>query len=104
MAKNKRKTEMRATRVETQDVPVTTHEPPVEERKPNPRLFWPKSKPLPGPLLKVSRGPRPCPSCRRLRLDDLSQAVVCTSSARDVAWFRCKACGHRFPVTVKEIS
>jgi len=65
------------------------------------RCYWPKGKPLPDSFIKVKRDPVPCPRCRRIRLDDSSQATACTSSGEAVAWFRCKSCGHRFKMSVR---
>lgn len=65
------------------------------------RCYWPKGKPLPDSFVKVRRDPVPCPKCRRIRLDDGSQATACMSSGDIVAWFRCKSCGHRFKMSVE---
>ena len=45
----------------------------------------------------------PCAKCRRVMLDDTSQAVACMSSGADVVWLRCKACGHRRQMAVKRV-
>lgn len=74
-----------------------------DDTPPPDRYKWPKGKPLPTHHIKASREPTPCPKCLRIRFDNLGQAVVCTSSGRDVAWFRCKACGHPWPLPVKQV-
>ena len=73
-----------------------------EQRAIERRCFWPKSQPLPDAFVKVKRDPVPCPKCRRIRMDDSGYATVCTTSGDTVAWFRCKSCGHRFKLPVKE--
>jgi len=82
--------------VEVQPSPVETH---VEQ---NGRFHWPANKPFPEFYVKLRREPVPCPRCRRVRLYDLSQAAVCTSSGK-TAWFRCRQCGYRWEMPVKEI-
>lgn len=84
---------------------VTYHEPPVthqeaavETRTP-PGLFYPKGKALPGTYIKRRV---PCPNCRRLLLDDRGQAVVTQSIQGDLAYLRCRACGHRWKLPVEE--
>jgi len=69
----------------------------------DPRFCWPKSKKLPQFVVKARRRPQPCPRCRRLRLDDGGQAVICTSSRQDIAWFRCQNCRHRWSLPVKRV-
>lgn len=61
--------------------------------------FWPKGQPTPTSYIR--RQPIPCPRCLRLRLDDGSQSVSCTSTGQDVAFFRCKACEHRWKLAVR---
>lgn len=65
--------------------------------------YWPEDKPLPKEI--VQQGVLPCPECRRTRLDDLSQAVVCTSAPpkQKVKYFRCKDCGHQWKLPVKKV-
>lgn len=65
--------------------------------------FWPDDKPLPKEV--VQQGVLPCPKCRRTRLDDLSQAVVCTVTLprQRIKHFRCKACGERWKLPVKKV-
>lgn len=75
------------------DVPPTPH-----NHRPK---FWPKDQPTPNSYIKARRQPIPCPRCLRLLLDDGGQAISCTSSGRDVAFFRCRACGHRWKLAVK---
>ena len=49
----------------------------------------------------------PCPKCRRKQLPDGGQAVVATGikngigSERDMAYLRCKSCGHRWSLVVE---
>ena len=45
----------------------------------------------------------PCPNCRRVRLDNLGQAVICTHAGDTLAFFRCKACDHRFQMPVRTV-
>ena len=82
--------------IETQAPPVTIQRPPVER-------FWPKGTAMPTVYLKMRRQPPPCPNCRRVRTDVGGQAAVCKSSGADVAWFRCKCCGHCWPLAVREV-
>jgi len=64
---------------------------------------WPKDKPLPTHKVTHRREPMPCPKCRRIRLDDGGQATVATTTEKLIAWFRCRACGHRFCMPIKEL-
>jgi len=87
-----------------QEPPVEHQEPPVSERgndKADPRFFWPKGKKM--PEYYVRRRPLPCPKCRRVRTYDLAQVALCTHSGKDTAWFRCRACGHRWEMPVKSV-
>ena len=86
--------------IKIQEPPVDTQDVRLSARD---LKFWPKKKKLPGFKLKVERRPMPCPKCRRIRLDDLSQAAVCTSSGAALVWFRCKACGHKWCLPVKVV-
>ena len=61
---------------------------------------WPKGEPLPTHYQKPK--PIPCRKCRAVRLDTLSRAVAMTSTKKSVAYFRCRLCGHRFSMAVKE--
>jgi len=96
----------------TGGTPCWQHSVPVETRVPEVRTqdkptslrgltHWPDGLSFPGAYRKPH--PLPCPSCRRLRLDDMAQAVICVNSGLDdgdVAYFRCKACSHRFKLPV----
>lgn len=73
---------------------------PVVEKQ-RPRIYWPEDKPMPDYYGK--RRLLPCPACRRVLLDNLSQAVVCRSLRTDVAHLRCKACGHTWKLAVTEL-
>jgi len=71
------------------------------------RYRWPKGEAMPKHYLKRRLLPCRNPECRRVRFDSGAQAVVCTSSPRvvdgvAVASFRCKVCGHRFQMPVRE--
>jgi hypothetical protein len=92
--------------------PETTHQEPIPpiykdaivQPRESDRIFWPKDKPL--PKYKV-RQQMPCRFCRRVLLDNLSQAVVGMGvhTARDGekrAYFHCKACDRNFSLPVKE--
>jgi hypothetical protein len=61
--------------------------------------YWPDGRPLPRVYIRQRI---PCTQCRRLHLDDLSQAVVVKSQSPDggIAYFRCRGCGHRFKLAV----
>jgi len=65
--------------------------------------FWPKDRPLPTEHVKVRRQAQPCPSCRRVYLPDGSHAACCMSSPGGKAYFRCQACGHRWPLPVRVV-
>lgn len=56
--------------------------------------FWPEDKPMPETYDR--RRPPPCPACRRVRLDDLGQAVARRAEERGTAYLHCKACGAEF--------
>jgi hypothetical protein len=66
---------------------------------------WPAKTPMPTHYVKHQAAPFPCrnPKCRRITLDTGQQAVICVSSGREFAWFRCKACGYAFEMPVKLI-
>ena len=106
MAKKKatrRKRAIRRTKSKGDALPVETQEPPVETQEPPDRYHWPVGVPIPDVYLKVRRQPPPCPECRRVRTDEGGQSSVCQSSGSDVAWFRCKCCGHSWPLPVREV-
>jgi hypothetical protein len=85
--------------IEVQESPVHTQSIPVHLRDQMERFVWPDDKPL--PQYHQKREPMPCPACRRVRLDDLGQATVCNHSGGEVAWYRCKSCGHRWQMPVR---
>lgn len=62
--------------------------------------FWPDGQAFPQHYIK--RRPQPCRKCRRMLLRSGSQAVVVTSAGKDIAFFRCKGCGHTFQMPVQE--
>lgn len=62
------------------------------------RHFWPEDKPL--PTHHQMRRQHPCPKCRRVLTETGSQATVCTSVPGFVAYYRCRACAHRFKLPV----
>jgi len=72
------------------------------EPKPHPR-YLADGETGPTHFVKALRKPLPCPRCRQYTLHTGSQAVVCTSSRHDTAWFRCKGCGQRFEMPVKVV-
>ena len=84
---------------------VSTQEPAVSRETSDKlregRLYWPADKELPSVFRKQRRELVPCAKCRRVRLDNGGQAVVCTSSGVDLAWFRCKICGARWKLGVE---
>ena len=63
--------------------------------------FWPPGKAYPS---RYVRQQIPCPRCRRLHLDNLSQAACCIATQPTpppgVAYFRCRACEHRFKLSM----
>ncbi len=65
------------------------------------KRHWPRDRPMPEHYVK--RAPLPCPKCRRVLLDHGGQAVVCQSGGSEVVQLRCKSCGHRWLMPVKEI-
>lgn len=62
------------------------------------RRHWPADEPFPSVYVKRVT---PCPKCRRVLTDDGGRSAVVTSSASDIAWFRCRTCGHRWQLPVK---
>lgn len=95
---SKRKAKKRNPAPQIQEPLVETMSPPIETPD---RRFWPEDTPMPETWVKVRRA-LPCRKCRRVLLDDNGQAVVCISSANQLAWFRCRACGHRFKLPVQD--
>ena len=93
MAKRKARKEKRAAKKKRKVAPVGGD---------GSRTFWPKGEPMPGSYRKMRREPMPCPKCRRVRLDDLGQAVLVTNSGCGLAWFRCRGCDHRWSLPVEE--
>lgn len=80
------------------------HEPALQTSgRPNLEKFWPKDRPLPDVWVKPRRRTLPCHKCRRYAMPDGGQAVVCTHSWQEVAFFRCRVCGHRFQLPIKEV-
>ena len=67
------------------------------------RRYWPKGKAMPTGVRKIRRVLVPCPKCRRVLLDDLSQVAVCQHSGSDIAWFRCKFCGNTWKLGIKMV-
>lgn len=101
----------RRTEIQHHEPPVEHREPPVVERAPEAApppvpppaddwRFWPVGKPIPTGYRRP--GILPCPSCKRLRRDDRSQAVVLVRGGEgtEPAYMRCRLCGHRFKVPV----
>lgn len=64
------------------------------------RLVWPADKKLPKSYDSQKR--TPCPKCLRLYDDDFYRAVLVISRSRALAYFRCRCCGHRFKLYVKQ--
>ena len=63
-------------------------------------LVWPEGKPTPTRYYR--RDVYPCEECRRVYSDTLTQAVL-TEQIRDgTAYLRCRCCGHRFALPVRE--
>lgn len=76
-------------------------EPDPEPDKTGWPYFWPLGKAYPS---RYVRQQIPCPRCRRLHLDNLSQAACCIATQPTpppgVAYFRCRACEHRFKLSM----
>ena len=81
-------------RIKTQEPPIST---PGNARRPAQR-FWPEDEPMP---THHDKRPIPCPQCRRVRMDTLSQAVMCLQSGKEKASFRCRCCGNRWILPVQ---
>lgn len=102
MAKRKGKSK----RIQHHEPKIQHQEPPLDDRDVDARgdrRFWPADTPLPTVYVKPAPRQIPCRACRRVLLDDLGQAVVCTSSREDVAYFLCRGCGERFKMMVRLI-
>lgn len=62
--------------------------------------YWPTGKPLRDVYVQRQT---PCPRCRRLLLDTMSQAVCVMSTQRGeggVAYLRCRACDFHFKLPI----
>lgn len=67
-----------------------------------PGHYWPEHEPLPVVWMKARRQRLlPCPKCKRVTLDNMGQAAACTHSGNGLAYFRCRACGHRWKLSVQ---
>ena len=66
----------------------------------DPRFTWPKETPM--PEYHIRRVPMPCPKCRRVLLDNSSQATICRSIFDDFAYYQCRNCKHSWKMPVKE--
>ena len=86
----------------TQEPPIEHAEPPVQTPDVGDPRYWPADEPIPDVWIKRRRAV-PCPACRRVLTDERSQAAVCTWSDREVAYFRCRSCGHRWQLPVREV-
>jgi len=73
---------------------------PADSRPATILKAWPEGEPLPTHYQRPK--PIPCRKCRAVRLDTLSRAVAMTSTKKSVAYFRCRLCGHRFSMAIKE--
>ena len=89
---------------------IETRPPPIEVQQPGIRtledgVLWPQDVPMPNEWHKPRRRALPCPNCRRVLTDEKGQAVICMSSGGNgaSAWFRCRCCGHRWPLPVREV-
>lgn len=83
------------------DPPIRVQEPPVQVPGGRGR-FWPKDQEMPTHWRRTPRRRVPCQKCRRLLLDNGDQAVVCSHTGRDLVYFRCRGCNHRFAMPVQE--
>lgn len=87
----------------TAEPAIETPEPAAETRGPtaetHPHLF--RKPGLVYPDYWHIRPSGPCPQCDRVLTDTYSQAVVCRSIVGDVAYLRCRVCGHCFKLPTR---
>lgn len=65
------------------------------------RSFWDTTKPFPTHYTR--RQYFPCPKCTRILRDDLSQAAICVSMQKGIAYMRCRACGHTWKLAIQDV-
>ena len=65
------------------------------------KRFWPQRRSL--PRVHIKRAAMPCHKCRRVLMDNLSQACVVATITTTVAYYRCRGCGHRFKLPIEEV-
>lgn len=74
----------------------------VEIKTRSPAIYWPADKAFPSAYEVRRKPPVPCPNCRRLTLDTLSQAVVARSITQGIAYLWCRGCNFNFKMSVIE--
>ena len=82
---------------EHMEPPVSHQEAPIETREDV--RFWPADRPMPDTYHRQQR--QPCPECKRVHLENLSQAVIVTSIRDEIAYLLCRHCRHRGTVAVR---
>ena len=87
--------------IEHQEPPVEHEDVEIESSVPerDDRYVWPDGKPLPATYLKLR--PLPCPKCRRVRMDDMGQAVSTRAVNTGVAYLRCRICEHTWKLPIE---
>ncbi len=84
--------------------PVVSHDPPIQQQEAplseRGARFWPDGEPMPTAFKRQAL--QPCPECRRVLMDDGGRAVAVASSAKDMAYFRCKVCGARWKLPTEQ--
>lgn len=78
-----------------QQVAETVSPPPTQTAA----RYWPPDQPLPTAYVRQRL---PCPTCRCVTTDDGGQAAVLRSTAADLAYLRCRACGHKWKLRLRE--
>ena len=63
--------------------------------------MWPVGVPLPDVYLR--QRPMPCPECMAVFAPGDGRAAVLVSSRTSIVYMRCKVCGHRWKLPVREI-
>ena len=89
------KPRVEAIRYEPQE--ITASETPIVTKKD--KRFW-GERPLPQKYSR--RQARVCPKCNRILLDSMSQAVICCSISKGIAYLLCRECKHRWKLPVAD--
>lgn len=75
----------------------TQSPPAIQERH---GKFWPKDRAHPTAYIRPMY--IPCPKCDRVRMDDGGRAVALRATSGEIAYFRCKDCGHQFKMPMQD--